>query len=111
MDATLVVHVLDLHNRLVGWGLQHATIAAAARMVLVNEAAHAVDAGRLDESPDRRAVRRARGHGSAVAQRLRVRRRGGDGFERHGGAMMVILTIVVWSSALVGTCAQQLAGI
>ena len=39
MDATLVVHLLDLHNRLVGWGLQHAIIAAADRMVLVNTAA------------------------------------------------------------------------
>ena len=30
---------LDLDNRLVGWGLQHAIIAAAARMVLVNGSA------------------------------------------------------------------------
>src|SRR5260370_38851325 len=33
VDATLVVHALDLHYGLVGRGLQHAVIAAAARMV------------------------------------------------------------------------------
>src|SRR5208282_846478 len=36
-----------------------------------------------DQSADRRGVRRARGHGSPVAQRLRARRRGGA--EGQGG--------------------------
>jgi hypothetical protein len=38
MDATLVLHALDLHDGLVGRGLQHAVVAAAARMLEVHGA-------------------------------------------------------------------------
>jgi hypothetical protein len=38
VNATLVVHALDLHDGLIGWGLQHAVIAAAARMAGVHGA-------------------------------------------------------------------------
>ena len=38
MDAALVVHALDLHDGLIGWGLQHPVIAAAARMAGVHGA-------------------------------------------------------------------------
>jgi hypothetical protein len=38
VDAALVVHALDLHDRLVGRGFQHDVIAAAARMFGVNGA-------------------------------------------------------------------------
>src|SRR5215475_7458960 len=39
VNATLVVHPLDFHNRLVGRRLQHSVIAAAVRMVGVDSAA------------------------------------------------------------------------
>ena len=49
MDATLVLHALDLHDRLVGWGLQHAVVAPAARMLEVHRATECLPpvAGRL----------------------------------------------------------------
>ena len=36
VNATLVVHPLDLHDRLVGRGHEHSVISAAVRMVSVN---------------------------------------------------------------------------
>ena len=39
VDATFVFHTLDLHDRLIGRGLQHAIVAAAARMVWIHSAA------------------------------------------------------------------------
>src|SRR5262245_20620240 len=38
VDATLVLHALDLHDQLVRWGLQHAIVAAAAGMLEVHGA-------------------------------------------------------------------------
>ena len=36
VDATLVVHALDLHHRLIGQGLQHAVVLAAVRVLRVH---------------------------------------------------------------------------
>ena len=36
VDPALVVHALDLHDRLIGRGLQHEVIAATARMLGIN---------------------------------------------------------------------------
>jgi hypothetical protein len=38
VDPALVVHALDLHDRLIRWGLQHEVIAATARMLGINGA-------------------------------------------------------------------------
>ena len=48
VDATLVFHALDLHNRLIRWGLQHTVIVATARMIEVHGAAQrlGLEAGR-----------------------------------------------------------------
>ena len=35
VDATFVVHALNLHDGLVGWGLQHTVISAGARVLRV----------------------------------------------------------------------------